>query len=96
MNTDLDFQQIGERRSPSNVIGLQGSDSSVAMGTGAGGAIWLPARVRAPRVGDVVLGLHTYWHVGGPVDLLTGVVTVAGVPTTVEDGLLPTVCTLSR
>ena len=56
----------------------------------------MAARVRAPGVGGIVLGLHTDWHVGGPVDLLTGVVTVAGVPAAVEDGLLPTVSTLSR
>ena len=96
VNTDLDFQQVGGRRSPSHVIGLWGSVSSVAMRTGAGGAVWLAARVWAPRVGGIVLGLHTHRHVGGPVDLLTGVVTVAGVPAAVEDGLLPTVSTLSR
>ena len=56
----------------------------------------MAARVRAPGVGGIVLGLHTHWHVGGPVDLLTGVVTVTGVPAAVEDGLLPTVSTLSR
>ena len=56
----------------------------------------MAARVRAPGVGGIVLGLHTHWHVGGPVNLLTGVVTVAGVPAAVEDGLLPTVSTLSR
>ena len=55
----------------------------------------MTARVRAPEVGGIILGLHTDWHVGGPVDLLTGVVTVAGVPAAVEDGLLPTVSTLS-
>ena len=96
VNTDLYFQQVGGRRSPGHVIGLWGSVSGVAMGTGAGGAVWLAARIRAPGVGGIVLGLHTHWHVGGPVDLLTGVVTVAGVPAAVEDGLLPTVCTLLR
>ena len=54
----------------------------------------MAARVKAPGVGGI-LDQHTHWHVGGPVDLLTGVVTVAGVPAAVEDGLLPTVSTLS-
>ena len=35
--------------------------------------------------------VSTDWHVGGPVDLLTRVVTKAGFPTTVEDGLLSSV-----
>ena len=39
VNTDLDFQQVGGRRSPGHVIGLWGSVSGVAMGTGAGGAV---------------------------------------------------------
>ena len=39
VDTDLDFQQVGRRRSPIQVIGLWGSVSGVAMGTGAGGAI---------------------------------------------------------
>lgn len=44
----------------------------------------------------VILGLHADWHVCRPMNLLTRVVAVAGVPTTVKNGLFTTVSTLQE